>query len=55
MEVPMDKASVARAPVDPRVRLAKLEGRYRNELMDEDERQELRDRILKLRRRLGLA
>lgn len=51
----MDKASVARAPDYDRekAKLAKLEDRYANELMGEDERQELRDRILKLRRRLS--
>jgi len=35
--------------------LAKLEERCRHELMDDDERMELRDRILRLRRRLRLA
>jgi predicted nucleic acid-binding Zn finger protein len=30
-----------------------LEESYRHELMDEEERQELRDRVLRLRRRLG--
>jgi len=34
-------------------RLARLEERYRHELMDDEERQELRDRILRLRRRLS--
>ena len=34
--------------------LTALEESYRHELMDEDERQELRDRVLRLRRRLGL-
>jgi hypothetical protein len=33
--------------------LAALEESYRHELMDEEERQELRDRVLRLRRRLG--
>lgn len=33
-------------------RLRALEDRYRNELMSEEERCELRDRILKLRRKL---
>ena len=33
-------------------RLRSLEDRYRNELMNEEERCELRDRILKLRRKL---
>jgi hypothetical protein len=34
-------------------RLAALEERLAHELMDDEERQELRDRILRLRRRLG--
>ena len=33
--------------------LRSLEERYRHELMDDEERQELRDRVLRLRRRLG--
>jgi hypothetical protein len=32
-------------------RLAKLEERYRHDLLADEERQELRDRVLKLRRR----
>jgi hypothetical protein len=35
-------------------KLAKFEERYRHELMDDEERQEIRERILRLRRRLGL-
>ena len=35
-------------------RLALLEERYRHELTDAEERLELRERILRLRRRLGL-
>jgi hypothetical protein len=31
-----------------------LEERLRHELLEDDERQELRDRVLRLRRRLGL-
>ena len=31
-----------------------IEERYRHELMDDEERQELRDQVLRLRRRLGL-
>ena len=31
-----------------------LEERLRHELLEDDERQELRDRVLQLRRRLGL-
>ena len=44
------------APAHPSTaeKLAKLEERYRHELTDDEERQELRDRILGLRRRLGL-
>jgi hypothetical protein len=34
-------------------KLAKLEERLAHELLDHDERQELRDRVLRLRRRLG--
>jgi hypothetical protein len=44
------------APAHPSTgekKLAKLEGRYRHEIMNDEERQELRDRILRLRRRLG--
>ena len=33
-------------------RLKELEERYRHELLSDEERQELRDRVLKLRRRL---
>jgi hypothetical protein len=43
-----------RSKVPPEERLARLEERYRHELMDDEERQELRDRVLALRRRLGL-
>jgi hypothetical protein len=45
------------APAHPSTeeeRLAKLEERYRHELMDAEERLELRERIVCLRRRLGL-
>jgi hypothetical protein len=41
-----------RTPTEER-KLAKLEERYRHELMDDEERQELRDRVLALRRRLS--
>jgi hypothetical protein len=43
------------APAHPSTaeKLAKLEERYRHELMPDEERQELRDRVLSLRRRLG--
>ena len=43
-----------RAPKVPATRLAKLEEKYRHELMDEDERLELLDTIQRLRRSLGL-
>jgi hypothetical protein len=33
--------------------LERLEERHRHELMDDEERQELRDRVIALRRRLG--
>jgi hypothetical protein len=35
-------------------KLAKLEERLAHELLDDAEREELRDRVLRLRRRLGL-
>jgi hypothetical protein len=43
------------APAHPSTaeELAKLEDQLAHELMDHDERQELRDRVLTLRRRLG--
>jgi hypothetical protein len=44
------------APAHPSTeekKLAKLEERYRHELMDDEQRQELRDRVLRLRRRLS--
>ena len=44
----------ARPTLDPATRLAKLEERCRRELLGEDERLELRESILRLRRRLGL-
>ena len=42
------------APAHPSTaeKLAKLEERYRHGFMDDDERQELRDQVLCLRRRL---
>jgi hypothetical protein len=33
--------------------LRRLEERYGHELLDDEERQELRDRVLRLRRRIG--
>jgi hypothetical protein len=46
--------SVARRRGQTARRLDALEERLAHELMDDDERQELRDRVLRLRRRLGL-
>jgi hypothetical protein len=40
-----------RPKVPPEKRLALLEERYRHELMNDEGRQELRDRVLALRRR----
>ena len=50
------KSSAPRAPVDPKDqrRLAVLEDRLRHEILSVDERLELKDRVVKLRRRLGL-
>ena len=42
-----------REKVAARRSLRVLEERYRHEFMDEDQRQELRDRVLSLRWRLG--
>jgi hypothetical protein len=44
------------APVHPSTaeKLAKLEERYRHELIDDEERLQLRERTLRLRRKLGL-
>ena len=52
----MDKASVDRATrvTKDRRTLAVLEDRARNEDLGPDERLELKDRVVKLRRRLGL-
>jgi hypothetical protein len=48
------KDSSATAHPSTKEKLAKLEEKYRHELMADEERAELRDRILRLRRRLGL-
>jgi hypothetical protein len=44
------------APAHPSTedKLAKLEEQLAHEIMDDEERQELRDRILRLRHRLGI-
>jgi hypothetical protein len=46
---PIIREPNAKVPADKR--LARLEERFRHELMDDEERQELRDRVLALRRR----
>jgi len=48
------KSSAPAHPSPVKKQLAKLEWRYRHELMDVEERLELRERILRLCRRLGL-
>jgi hypothetical protein len=55
-EATVDTTSIRepRPKVPPEKHLAKLEERYRHELIDAEERLELRKRILRLRRRLGL-
>jgi hypothetical protein len=42
-----------KVPSEAEKRLALLEERYRHELMDDEERQELRDRVSALRRKLS--
>ena len=41
-------------PAPEEKHLARLEERLAHELMGDEERQELRDRVIRLRRRLGL-
>ena len=53
MDTPKSSAPHAH-PSTVQKRLAKLEERYRHELLGDEERQELHDRVLHLRRRLGL-
>jgi hypothetical protein len=43
----------AKTPETDQQRLARLEDRYRHELLDDAERQELRERVLRLRRQLS--
>jgi hypothetical protein len=55
LEVTVDapKSSAPACPTkDPATRLARLEERYRHEILGEDERLELRERIVRLRRKL---
>ena len=49
----MDERILAHPRTLTEEKLAKLEERLRHELMDDEERMELRDRILRLRRRLS--
>ena len=51
----MDERILAhpRTLTEGEAKLAKLEERLAHELMDDEERQELRDRVLRLRRRLS--
>jgi hypothetical protein len=53
-EAVVQKSSASRVPVDPKTRLAKLEEKCRCEFMGEDERLEVYERIVRLRRKLGL-
>jgi len=53
-EVLLSKTTLDRARIMRKV-LKEAEDRYRNELVDQEERALLWDRILKVRRRLGLA
>jgi hypothetical protein len=48
------KSSAPAHPTHEHEHLARLEEWLRHELMDADEQCELRDRILRLRRKLGL-
>jgi hypothetical protein len=48
------KSSAPAHPSREEKTLRALEERLAHELMDDEERQELRDRVLALRRRLGL-
>ena len=49
----MDERILAHPRTPTEEKLAKLEERLRHELIDDEERQELRDRVLSLRRRLA--
>ena len=48
------KSSAPRVPVAPKTRLQRLEEKYRHKLVGEDERLELLEAIVRLRRKLGL-
>ena len=52
MDAPKSSAP-ARQTEDPATRLAKLEEKYRHELLPEDDRLEFREAIVRLRSRLG--
>ena len=49
----MDERILAHPRTPAEEKLAMLEERLRHELIDDEERQELRDRVLSLRRRLA--
>jgi hypothetical protein len=49
------KSSATRAPVDEKARLARLEEKYRHELMDYEERCEIWSRIAKARAEIAKA
>ena len=51
----MDERILAHPRTPTEEKLAKLEERLRHELMDDEERQELRERILRIRRRLNFG
>jgi hypothetical protein len=53
VDTPKDSAP-ARAPEDPNTRLQRLEEKYRRELLTEDERLEVLDKVLRLRRKLAI-
>jgi hypothetical protein len=50
----VDERILAHPRTPTEEKLAKLEERLDHELMDDEERQELRDRVIRLRQRLGL-
>lgn len=49
----VDERILAHSRTPTEEKLAKLEERYRHELMDDEEHLELRDRVITLPRRLG--
>jgi hypothetical protein len=51
----VDTTSIRTPSTEGEAKLAKLEDRLRHELMDDEERQELRERIIRIRRRLNFG